>query len=132
MLMLERLQKGWGVTERDDLVNEGLAVLRELLGQGFEVQPLQIGTVQPAVIPPSDDGADLIINVRDQQGGVVSRVLVEAKTDLSPAHARNVLAPKVRLMQQLTGDAAVLVIAPWLSPRTRQELEQRHYGYLDL
>jgi len=120
------------MTERDDLANEGLALLRELLGQGFDVHTLQTGTIQPAVIPPSDDEADLIINVHDRQGGMASRVLVEAKTDLSPAHARNVLAPKVRLMQQLTGDAAVLVIAPWLSPRTRQELEQRHYGYLDL
>src|SRR5215475_5658503 len=120
------------MTERDDLANEGLALLRELLGQGFDVHTLQTGTIQPAVIPPSDDEADLIINVHDRQGGMASRVLVEAKTDLSPAHARNVLAPKVRLMQQLTGDAAVLVIAPWLSPRTRQELEQRRYGYVDL
>jgi hypothetical protein len=103
-----------------------------LLGPGFDVQPLQTGTAEPAVIPPSTAEVDLIINVRDQQSGMASRVLVEAKTDLSPAHARNVLAPKVKLMQRLTGDAAVLVIAPWLSPRTRQDLEQRHYGYLDL
>src|SRR5262249_9606013 len=68
----------------------------------------------------------------EQEGRVGKRVRVEAKAGLSTAPRRNVVAPKVRLMQQLTGDAAVLVIAPWLSPRTRQELEQRHYGYLDL
>lgn len=35
-------------------------------------------------------------------------------------------------MRQLTGDAAILVIAPWLSPRTREVLEDLGYGYLDL
>jgi len=35
-------------------------------------------------------------------------------------------------MRRLTEDAAILVVAPWLSPRTRRSLDELGYGYLDL
>lgn len=60
-------------------------------------------------------------------------MLVEAKTNLSPAMAARVLGPQVSsLMRKLFGEVAVLVIAPWLSPRTREVLDGRGLSYLDL
>jgi len=59
-------------------------------------------------------------------------VLVEAARNLAPVDARDRLAPQVRLMRQLMGESAVLVIVPWLSPRTREVLETNGFGYLDL
>jgi len=68
----------------------------------------------------------------DKATGNFGVVLVEAARNLAPVDARERLAPQVRLMRQLMGESAVLVIVPWLSPRTREVLETNGFGYLDL
>ncbi|MGH3772897.1 MAG: hypothetical protein ACRDRW_16150, partial [Pseudonocardiaceae bacterium] len=52
-----------------------------------------------------------------------AQVVVEAKSSLTPAAAQQVLLPQVRLLRRLYSQATVLVVAPWLSPRTRDVSE---------
>lgn len=114
-----------------DLLERGLSWLREVLHPVVAVEPLNMGSPEPDVSPVvPDSGADMIVTLSDSGG--YSRLLLEAKRDLSPLEARTVFADKVNLMRRLTGQAAVLVVAPWLSPRTRAELRERGFGYLDL
>lgn len=114
-----------------ELLERGLGWLREVLDPLVKVEPLNMGAPEPDLSPiVPDSGADMILTLSDNGG--YSRLLLEAKRDLSPAEARTVLADKINLMRRLTGQAAVLVVAPWLSPRTRAELRERGFGYLDL
>jgi hypothetical protein len=117
--------------DEQDLLERGLGWLREVLHPVVSVEPLNMGSPEPDVSPVvPDSGADMIVTLSDSGG--YSRLLLEAKRNLSPLEARTVLTDKVNLMHRLTGQAAVLVVAPWLSPRTRAELRDRGFGYLDL
>lgn len=108
------------------LLEEGLSHLQALLGEQYEVQP-HSSEVSEGV------GSDRVVDVRDVAGGSYSMVLVEAVSVLTPAEVVDRLGPRVRLMRQLTGGRAeVLVVAPWLSPRTRGVLDEQGFGYLDL
>lgn len=118
----------------ESLLEQGLGRLRELLGPEWEVGEFTTGAPQPANMPRSvrDLKLNHLINIRTGAGGIIGQVLVEVAEDPAPAALSRSVAPRLDLMRRLSGDAAVLVIAPWLSPRTRQVLEELGYGYLDL
>jgi hypothetical protein len=118
-----------------ELLERGLSRFRELLGTNVSVDDFTVGQPQTANLtsPLLDRGADRLVTVRDRQGGTSSPpVYVEAKMKLSPAALSNQVRPQVELLRRSNGDAAVLIISPWLSPRTRQILDELDYGYLDL
>lgn len=118
-----------------DLLERGLTRFRDLLGVNVSVDDFTMGQPQTANLtsPLLDRGADRLVEVRDKQGGSSSPpVYVEAKMSVSPAMLINQVRPQVELLRRSNGDAAVLIIAPWLSPRTRQILDDLDYGYLDL
>jgi hypothetical protein len=74
-----------------------------------------------------------LITIQDPTGAAgFTEVLIEVRKELTPAAAATVLTPQVELLRSLRGEAAVLIIAPWLSQRTRTILQDRGYGYLDL
>ena len=125
--------------ERQDLderslLDLGMDELRHILGEGWEVAHLNSGKpVGGNGVAEPDLGIDEVWTVRHLASTMpAGEVLVEAKTNLSPAVAAGVLGPRVSLMRRLRKQAAVLVIAPWLSPRTRQVLDGKGFGYLDL
>ena len=112
------------------LLSEGLDRLRSLLGEGWQVEPVNRPPpleASPWMVTPA---AEQLVTIHTT--GSAGQVLVEATRDLTPVRAREEFGPKVALMHSLIGSAAVLVIAPWLSPRTRETLETLGYGYLDL
>lgn len=109
------------------LLDQGLERLAEILGEDFEITPYRLAGND------EDDLADAVYTVRANVAGVpYAQVIVEAKRSLTPAAAKEILLPQMRLLRQIHGQAAVLVIAPWLSPRTREILSERRVGYLDL
>ena len=118
-------------TEEEDLLESGLGRLRDLLGPGWEIVPLRFGVPDPPNLPPSDT-VDSIFTVKDPGGMGSGPVLVEAKHDLTPRYVTSHLVPRVELMKRVQPGAAVLIVAPWLSPRTRDLLESLGYGYVDL
>lgn len=122
--------------EERQLLEQGLGRLRELLGLEWTVDHVpRTSTAEPLNLPRSlrDTQLNHLIEVKGGRNhGAYARVLVEVATEPSPAAISRSVAPRLDLMRQLTGDAVILVIAPWLSPRTREVLDDLGYGYLDL
>lgn len=123
-----------GQSDEDSVLRSGVAKLTELLGLGWEVAPLAMGApVGGNTVAGVTTHPNMVWTVRHSTGGGgQGQVLLEAVAELSPARAETLLAVQVALMQQLSGQVAVLILAPWLSPRTRAVLERRGFGYLDL
>jgi hypothetical protein len=112
------------------VLEQGMARLAELLGPDFEISPFRMNAGGD-----DEQGAagDSVYSIRAlTTSGPYAQVVVEAKASLTPAAAQQVLLPQVRLLRQLYSQATVLVVAPWLSPRTRDVLASRKVGYLDL
>lgn len=120
--------------DEQPLLEQGMDELRRILGESWEVTPLNTGKpVGGNDVTEPDRGVDMVWTVRHLASHApTGEMLVEARTNLSPAVAARVLGPQVSLMRQLHGQVAVLVVAPWLSPRTREVLDERGFGYLDL
>ncbi|MGH3869191.1 MAG: hypothetical protein ACRDQ4_24380 [Pseudonocardiaceae bacterium] len=113
------------------VLEQGMARLAELLGPDFDISPYRVSggedDEQDAV------ATDSVYSIRAlTTSAPYAQVVVEAKSSLTPAAAQQVLLPQVRLLRRLYGQATVLVVAPWLSPRTRDILASRKVGYLDL
>lgn len=120
--------------DEDAVLEQGVAQLAELLGAAFEVALYRIngGEATDQGDDRGEDVADSVYTVRAlNTPGPYAQVVIEAKSSLTPAAAQQVLLPQVRLLRQLYGRATVLVIAPWLSPRTRDVLASRKVSYLD-
>ncbi len=117
-----------------EILEAGLQMFRTILGDPWQVvepnRPVPEGRRTPDPGPPGEK----IVYVQPPQnsGGGMSQVFVAARTDLSPLRARSEFQAKVALMHSLIGSSAVLVVAPWLSPRTREALLELGYNYLDL
>jgi hypothetical protein len=122
------------MVEEEDLLEAGLDRLRRLLGERWTVEAVNRNVpADAAAWMTTAPTTEQIVNIYSRSGGGGSgQVLVEATRSLTPARAAKEFGPKLALMHSLTGSAAVLVIAPWLSPRTRETLERMEYGYLDL
>jgi hypothetical protein len=118
----------------EDLFEQGVEQLRSLLGAAWEVGPVTMGTPEPANLPGSlrDVRSHQVIQVRNTSGGAYSQVLIEPAESASPLEIKKSVGPRLALMRELTGDAAIVVVASWLSPRTRQVLDDLDYSYLDL
>lgn len=114
---------GLELSERD-LLEQGIAQLADLLGEGWRVQ------LQENEKGGVDRGIDALLWVG--RPGHEKVVIVEAKYNLTPLDVKSSVGPQLDLARRYLGDAPALVISRWLSPRTRQVLEAQGLGYLDL
>jgi hypothetical protein len=129
------LRLGHGYVDRENRTLErGLAKLQEILGAGWQVEPVSrpVPAGMSALTPGPPGEKLVVIQPPPSSGSPHAQVLVEARENLSPAQARNEFRAQVALMHSLVGRSAVLVVAPWLSPRTQQVLDELGYSYLDL
>ncbi|WP_212825066.1 hypothetical protein [Polymorphospora rubra] len=109
----------------------------ELLGQAWQqlvaLLPTYVELVDVTPRKPSPDTSiDRLWEVRSTDGGR-SLVLVTARTSLEPREAERIKAQRKGLgwpTNQKPG--SLLVVAPWLSARSRDLLEQEGCSYLDL
>ncbi|MEU5646243.1 helix-turn-helix domain-containing protein [Streptomyces milbemycinicus] len=108
----------------DKLLEQGLATLSSLLGSTW--------TITPRPEPEGSHGIDVIVEVKAEGDSTYTQLLVELKLSLTPRVVDEVLVPKVGLLRRLSDYTNLMVMAPWVSPKTQQLL--RHYGisYLDL
>lgn len=106
------------------LLDQARRQLLDLLPEQFELSNAVIDGHEPF------EGPEALWQLREQNTGY-GLVLVEAKQSITPrevARLRERLSgPVLRLMRNPT----VLVVAPWLSPRTRALLDDADYSYLD-
>jgi hypothetical protein len=108
------------------LLNEARGRLAELLPEYIE---LVVRT--QAGVPHADSGRDEIWELSAQSGS--SEVHVEARTRFMPKDVGRVhggLPASAR--QARDRGATFLVVAPWLSARSRELLAERGFSYLDL
>lgn len=74
---------------------------------------------------------DITLGVRAPNSGS-SQLHVEVKRRVSPRDVVEVLGPRTELALHYDPSLAILVVAPWLSSRTRTLLQDRGLNYLDL
>ncbi|KXK62883.1 hypothetical protein AWW66_06025 [Micromonospora rosaria] len=107
------------------LLAQARTQLAALLPEDFELGEAVLDDQGPF------DGPDAVWQLREQHAGY-GLILVEAKQSLTPRDVsrlrERLSGPVMRLMRGPT----VLVVAPWLSPRTRALLEEAGHSYLDL
>lgn len=102
-----------------ELLNHFIERLRSSLPHSWQV------SFEPgAKSAKADAGADAVVRVASPEG-VTATVLVQAKTRLDPRDVPLVALP----VRDHAGD--VVVVAPYLSPRTRQRLIEWNLGYAD-
>jgi hypothetical protein len=78
-----------------------------------------------------DAGADARIVLRGPSG-TVSTIIVEEKQSVSPRTVLADLARRVRSARSMGAHLPLLLVAPWLSGRTRDLLSDAEIGYIDM
>ncbi|MEH1017907.1 hypothetical protein V6U90_33230, partial [Micromonospora sp. CPCC 206060] len=104
----------------------GRNYLVKLLPEHFELIDAPIGGEE--TLP---DAGDALWELKEQYSGY-TLVLVEAKTSFTPRDVEKIHARLSGAVRRAMRDPVILVVAPWLSPRSRAMLEERGYSYLDL
>jgi hypothetical protein len=107
-----------------DSLRRGLGALADLVPADWKIsqKPARRG----AAVRP-----DAIVAVEDSRGAV-GRVIIEAWKRLVPRDVATFVGGKLPSLRGLDADASVLVVAPWLSQRTRDLLAEQGVAYLDL
>ena len=89
-------------------------------------------TVELASGQPDSPGApDLII--KSARAGSQNSVLIEAKREFAPRDVQALAgSPLIRRLRDRAGQTPIMVVAPYLSPRTREMLAAEGISFLDL
>ena len=112
----------------DELVDAAVAWLRESLPGSWEVvRSRRAVTGAPDVARTLDAAIDIGAN-----NGTSTTVAVEARRSFSPRDAELLFSGVARSLRALASHIPVLVVAPWLSPRTQELLVAEGINYLDL
>ncbi|MGI8729923.1 MAG: type IV toxin-antitoxin system AbiEi family antitoxin [Solirubrobacteraceae bacterium] len=83
--------------------------------------------------PEGDEAAsvDAFIDLR-APNGTYTTLAVEARASMEPRDVEQLLPGLARSLRALAGFVPLLVVAPWLSPRTQELLEAEGLNFLDL
>jgi hypothetical protein len=112
----------------DELVDEAIAWIRDGLPDSWEVSRSQR---MPSNSPETARTLDAAIEIR-ANNGTSSTVAVEARRSFLPRDAELLFTGVARSLRALASHIPVLVVAPWLSPRTQELLTAEAINYLDL
>lgn len=108
----------------NDLVEAVIAWLRERVPSTWEIKPSGRGEL-------TDIGrADAAVEI--QARGVYATLAIEAKRSLGPRDVAGLFGSVGRTLRALNPNIPILVVAPWLSPRTRELLASEGMNYFDL
>ena len=118
-------------TEEKDLVESAISWLRSTLPTTWKVEASnRVVAGQDPTRPPAQIDALLEIQGPPGLGGI--SLMVEAKRVLTPRDAERLFSGTARRYRQLNPNTPVLVVAPWLSTRTRDVLAADDINFLDL
>jgi hypothetical protein len=114
-----------------ELVDKAMAWLREALPSSWTVQQTNRTFAGGNLTEPqtlADGVIDLVA-----PNGVNATLVVEAKTAFSPRNVERIFAdPLARVLRRMNYNVPILVVSEWLSPRTRELLEEQGINFLDL
>ncbi|MDA8039666.1 MAG: hypothetical protein M0Z69_11010 [Actinomycetota bacterium] len=114
-------------SEEAELLDQAVAWLQSVLPPAWGVAVSN----RTNVTPTGPVAIDAVMNLTTQQG--VVQFLVEAKRNLMPKDAEQLFSGLARRYRQVNPFGTVtLVVAPWLSPRTREVLTAEGINYIDL
>jgi len=106
------------VLTEEALLAQGLLGLRELL----DTWAIQLR---------ARDSGDAIVDLTAADGMTAS-FLVDVKASVSPRYVEQTLLPKAALVRKVSQYMGIVVLAAWISPRTRDLLRQHDINYVDL
>lgn len=106
----------------DSLIAGAIDWLRESLPDDWEVDRF-----------PMESGGEVATALRLTASNRTSAALaVDARRALTPRDAEGLFAGAASALRALAGNIPVLVVAPWLSPRTQDVLAKQDVNYIDL
>jgi len=117
-------------TEATDLLDAAVAWLQEQLPPTWTVAKSN-RVVSGGNLPGPQPLVDGAIDIQGTQGIQVT-MAVEAKRTFQPRDVEQILPGISRVLRTLAGNVPLLVVAPWLSARTRDLLAADSINYLDL
>jgi hypothetical protein len=109
----------------NELVDAAVTWLRERIPSAWSVEATNQEAVTPGRGRP--DGT-IVINGQS----VFATLAVEAKRSLGPRDVAGLFGSIGRTLRALSPNIPILVVTPWLSPRTRELLAGEGINYLDL
>lgn len=110
----------------EQLLERALAVVRGVLPEGWTIDAI------PQAADPNQGPGNTLVTANHRGTGSTA-ALVELRRTFTPQDAKRLLGGSIATkLRAMTGNSPILVIAPYLSPRTRQSLEDQHVSYIDL
>jgi hypothetical protein len=111
------------------LISQAVAWLRNALPGTWRIEPSnrQVVLDRTGESERVDSAIDVVAS-----NGMSATLAVEAKRSIPPRDVDRLLAGLGRTIRALAGYIPVLIVAPWISPRTQELLAERRINYLDL
>lgn len=125
--MLFTMQANSVISETDP-IGRAVAWLGERLPERWEVERVGPDGNTP---PDGQLGDDAVLYIRSPNR-TIGTLAVQARSSLEPREAAHLLPSLAQTLRRLAGSTPVLVVAPWLSERTRQLLKEQEINYIDL
>src|SRR5579875_4150636 len=117
------------MTSERTLVDQAVAWLADELGPGSGFTIERSPRTVPGSVPGKQEAIDALVDIRTQTGN--ASFFVEAKSSFAPRDVDRILGGRASLIARIAY-LRFLVIAPWLSPRTREVLTENNISYIDL
>jgi hypothetical protein len=111
------------LASEQELLEAAVDRLRALLPEDFQVESV---TDEPGAPVAAGEATWLLVAPHYQ-----AELLVHARLSFGPRDVER-MSGASGMLRRVLGNRTVLIIAPWLSPRTRASLEAREWSYLDL
>lgn len=119
------------ISQETDLLEAAVFQLRSTLPASWKVEVANRAMAgQDPTRPPTQ--IDALLEIQGPQGQGNASLMVEAKHVLTPRDAEHLFSGTARRYRQLNPNTPVLVVAPWLSTRTRDVLAADDINYVDL
>ena len=120
--------EGNAASEETILVDQAVTWLGARLPANWKVERSQRTIVSQSGGPPTQ--VDATIDLTGSNG--VATLAVEARRSLNPRDVERLLPGLGRTIRALAGYISILVVAPWLSPRTQELLAAEGINFIDL
>jgi hypothetical protein len=116
-----------------DLLEQAKARLQILLGEAWEVERLPTAEVLAELgHTGGDQGFDEAWSIRPRKSRIRPAILlIDARTAVAPSTAARSAGARP-VAHDLQRSGALVLVAPWISPRAQELLESQGAGYLDL
>lgn len=112
-----------------EMVDAAVAWLRDRLPSNWTVERSR--QIRPGGETSAASRLDAAITMQ-ASNGTVTTFAVEAKRSVSPRDVDRLLPGVTRVVRELAGNIPILIVAPWLSARTRELLETQDINFIDL